>query len=369
MTIRKPILAILLLIALPSIGWAHKPSDSYLNIMLTPDAVAVRWDIALRDLEYALGLDKDGDGTITWGELRARQQAIAAYALAHLNADTAGTACAPQAERHAVENHGDGAYAVLFFDWNCPHPTAPLNLDYRLFFDLDPLHRGLVQARVNGETQTAVLSPENPRLTVQPGGLGVWRQFAQYWREGVWHIGLGFDHLLFLLTLLLPAVLYRDGDGWRPAPDLRTVSLAVAGIVTAFTVAHSITLSAAVLGWISLPSRLVESAIAITVLLAALNNLYPLVRTRRWLLAFGLGLIHGFGFAGVLAELGLPSRTLGLALAGFNLGVECGQLAVVALLLPLAFALRGSWFYRRGALQLGSLSVAAIASFWFLERI
>jgi hypothetical protein len=257
---------------------------------------------------------------------------------------------------------------VLTFNLDCRHTHSSLTLDYRLFFDLDPSHRGLLRIDYPTGTQTAVLSPEQPQLTLQPTAHSRWRQFLDYWREGVWHIWLGFDHLLFLITLLLPAVLRREAGQWRQVDSFRTVVTDVVGVVTAFTVAHSLTLSAAVLGWISLPSRWVESVIAATVLIAALNNLYPVVRTRRWVLAFSLGLIHGFGFASVLVDLGLPSSAIALALGGFNLGVETGQLTVVIGLLPVAYILRSSWFYRRAVLQTGSAGIAVIAMAWLLER-
>ena len=111
-----------------------------------------------------------------------------------------------------------------------------------------------------------------------------------------------------------------------------------------------------------------ETVIAFTIVLAALNNLFPVVTTRRWALAFVLGLIHGFGFASVLWELGLPRDALALALASFNLGVEAGQLTIVAVVLPLAFALRQTWLYRRLALPVGSAAVALLALVWCLER-
>ena len=139
-------------------------------------------------------------------------------------------------------------------------------------------------------------------------------------------------------------------------------------MVTAFTVAHSITLSLAALGVLSLPSRLVASTIAASVVLAALNNLRPLVLGRRWLVAFCFGLIHGFGFASVLADLGLPQDALLLALVGFNLGVEVGQLCIVIAFLPLAFLARGSLLYRRGVMIGGSALITLIAAVWFIER-
>ena len=140
-------------------------------------------------------------------------------------------------------------------------------------------------------------------------------------------------------------------------------------VVTAFTVAHSITLSLAALGVISLPSRLIESAIAASVVLAALNNVRPVVYGGRWIIAFVFGLIHGFGFASVLTDLGLPQGSLLLALVAFNLGVELGQLAIVAVFLPVAYALRDTRALpARGVLIGGSLLVAAIAAVWLVER-
>jgi HupE / UreJ protein len=197
------------------------------------------------------------------------------------------------------------------------------------------------------------------------------QQFADYLQEGVIHIWTGFDHILFLLSLLLPAVLLRPASSpkvWAAAPDFRTALWGVFKVVTAFTVAHSVTLSLAALGVISLPSRLVESAIAASVVLAALNNIWPLVQEGRWLIAFGFGLIHGFGFANVLTDLGLPKVSLLVALVAFNLGVEAGQLAIVSVFLPLAYVLRGTYFYRRAVLLGGSLAVAAIATLWLVER-
>jgi HupE / UreJ protein len=140
-------------------------------------------------------------------------------------------------------------------------------------------------------------------------------------------------------------------------------------IVTSFTVAHSITLSLATLGVVELPSRWVESAIAASVALAALNNIFPVVHGRRWVVAFGFGLVHGFGFASVLSDLGLPRETLLLALVGFNIGVECGQLAIVAAFLPLAFGLRRTWLYQKLIFVVGSLVTAVIAFTWLSERV
>jgi len=342
---------------------AHKPSDSYLAVEVQGEALSGQWDIALRDLEYAIGLDADGDGLLTWGEVRAKHAEIAAYALARLAVRTGRAACRLKPTAQLIDEHTDGTYAVLRFAADCDgRPLRELELEYSLFADLDPTHRGLLRAQVAGQqTSTAVLGPERPRVALSGDERTRLEQFRDYLVEGIWHIWIGFDHVLFLVSLLLPAVLAASRFG--------PVFWDVFKVVTAFTVAHSLTLALAALSVIELPSRLVESAIALSVVLAALNNLYPVVQRSRWLVAFGFGLVHGFGFASVLADLGLPRGNLLLALVGFNLGVETGQLAIVALFLPLAYALRHSWVYRRMIFRGGSGVIVAIAGIWLIERV
>ena len=368
--------ALLLLVA-STLAWlappayAHKPSDSYLTLRIDADRIAGQWDIALRDLDFALGLDANQDGDITWGEVKAKHADIAAYALARLRLGPASAPCPAQVTGQLIDNHSDGAYAVLRFAATCAAAPKTLTVDYRLFFDLDPQHRGLVRLEYQGVTRAGILGADEPEQRFTLARLSKWRQFLDYGNEGVWHIWTGFDHILFLLSLLLPAVLVRSGlpgQGWTPARSFGAELRDVVKVVTAFTLAHSITLSLAALGVVALPSRLVESAIALSVVLAALNNIWPLVYEKRWVIAFCFGLIHGFGFASVLADLGLPQDALLIALVGFNLGVEAGQLAIVSVFLPVAYALRSTVLYRRLLFVYGSAAIASIAFLWLVQR-
>jgi hypothetical protein len=345
---------------------AHKPSDSYLSITLG-DVVTGEWKIALRDLDYAIGLDGNDDGVITWGELRQRHQAIATYALSRLRIGNDDTACPLQAGAQLVDSLTDGAYTVLGFSIGCAQPQS-LRVDYSLFFDIDPQHRGLFRLDVNGASQTTVFGPESSQQRFDLAATSLLHQFATYVHEGVWHIWIGYDHILFLVTLLLPAVLRREEGRWTAVPRFRDGFLHVLGIVTAFTLAHSCTLSLAALGVIGLPSRLVESVIAASIIIAALNNFYPVVTRRLWLVALAFGLAHGFGFASVLADLGLPRDARLISLVAFNVGVELGQLAVVAAALPLVYSLCRWRHYPRAVLQGGSLAIVSIASLWFIQR-
>lgn len=372
--IRRPFFANLLAaLALASLLWApaahaHKPSDSYLNLSVDGARIEGRWDIALRDLELAVGLDADGDGALTWDEVRARHGAIAAYALSHLKLSAGGAACPLEVTQQLVDSHTDGAYTVMMLRGACPAPVDTLAVGYTLLAELDPQHRGLLALRHGGATTSAILGPDNPQPQLRLAEPSGWRQFLEYARQGVWHIWIGFDHILFLLSLLLPAVLlYRDRQ-WVGREGFRSAGMDVLRVVTAFTLAHSLTLTLAALGVLALPSRLVESAIAASVIVAALNNLRPLYQRGRVLFAFGFGLLHGFGFASVLADLGLPQDALLLSLVGFNVGVELGQLAIVALFLPIAWALRKGLFYRRVVMLGGSVAIALVAAVWLLER-
>lgn len=366
------VLAALAGLLLPLGANAHKPSDSYLAIRASGNQITGQWDIALRDLEQAIGLDANGDGAITWGELRAKHGDITAYTLVRLALRADSRPCALRATEHLVDDHSDGAYAVLRFAADCP-PVSPalqvLDIDYALFFDFDAQHQGLLRLASEAGTVTGVFSAERRSQRFELRAASAPEQFLAFARQGVWHIWIGFDHILFLLSLLLPAVMFYRRGCWQSVERFRPALWDVVRVVTAFTVAHSITLSLAALEVVSLPSPLVESTIALSVVLAALNNMRPVVEEHRWLMAFAFGLIHGFGFASVLADLGLPRGSLLLALVGFNLGVEAGQLAIVAVFLPLAFLLRETPLYRRGIMTGGSLLIALLAALWLIERV
>jgi hypothetical protein len=364
-----------LLAAWGTVAHAHKPSDSYLTLAVPASGGILegQWDIALRDLDFVLGLDTNRDGAITWGELKAARSRIADYAISRLTLEGIGRGdrrpCLARLTELLVDEHVDGHYAVLRFTADCGLRPSELTVHYRLLFEADPTHRGLLQLIAGGSEQAAVLSRESPVASLSVSAPGRWQQLAAFVSEGIWHILKGYDHVLFLLTLLFPAVVRHGARGWEPCASLRDAALEVLQVVTAFTLAHSLTLSLAVMGLVHLPARWVESAIALTVLLGALNNLKPLIIRRRWVVAFGFGLVHGLGFASVLADLGLHGGNLALSLFGFNVGVEMGQMLIVLAVLPPAFLLRETVLYRRTFMPAGSAAIVLLAGYWLVVRM
>ena len=357
---------------------AHKSSDAYLTLRVDGQRIEQRFDIVLRDIDRELLLDTNDDGQLQWAEVRAHGAQIRQLAAAGLQISADGQPCTVQRQPEMqIDEHSDGSYAVLVQHLLCAAAPARLQLHYSLFAHTDASHRGLVRvlqgpprdAPDEAAVHTAVLVPGAPPQVLElQGSGGAGRSFIEFVAQGVHHILIGTDHLLFLLALLLPAAMVRGPQGWHAAPALRPVLLDVLRVVTAFTVAHSITLGLAVADLLDPPSRWVESIIAASVLLAALNNLRPVVGRQRWVITFGFGLVHGFGFAGALKGLGLGAGSLLPPLLGFNVGVELGQLAIVAAFVPLAWVLRATPVYRRAALTGGSVGIALLATVWLAER-
>ena len=379
----RVVLGSILLLA-SGLAAAHKSSDSYLQIDTAPAQLHVRWDIALRDLDVALDLDADGDGKLTWGEIKAAWPRIEAYALPRLQ--IAG--CTLKGSGRGLERRNDGAYAVIELQADCTLPEPPV-IAYSLFAEVDPTHRGLVKIQRPGEpVQISMLEPTRlaaaggtatDPASVASGAASASQATAaaehagtsrwQFLGEGVRHILTGYDHVLFLLCLLLPAVLRRDGRSWRPVERLGAALWPVVGIVSAFTVAHSITLCLAALKIVSLSPAFIEPAIAVTIMLAAIDNIRPIFPVRRVVVAFFFGLIHGFGFASVLAELNLAPADFAWALLQFNVGLEMGQLMIVVAATALLFSLRRWRRYRAVVVVAGSTVALVIAGIWLVERV
>jgi hypothetical protein len=349
---------------------AHKPSDSVL--VLSPAGGTGRWDIAVRDLDDALVLDADGDGRVTGGELRAREADVVFYAVSRLVLRTPAGACALSTDGRpvSVTRHSDGPYLSLPLAFRCPPSGGGLEIDYQLLFDVDPQHRGLLRVDDGrGGAEPILLTARDHRRPLPaPGAAAAHDSFGSFVADGARHIWGGLDHVLFLIALLLPAVLRRQEGAWVPVAAIRPALAGVVPTVTAFTAAHSLTLSLAALQVVHMPARLTESAIAASVVLAGVNNIWPVFGRDRWVVAFALGLLHGFGFASVLADVGLPPGRLVSSLLGFNLGVELGQLALVGACLPLVHLARRTAAYRRVTVPVVSAALAAIAIVWLVER-
>lgn len=415
------LLCLLLTMAMLSSAWAHKASDAYLSLSQQGGLVSLRWDVALRDLDAITPLDSNDDGRLTWGEVKAHQVEIEAHLLSHwamraLPADgaPAGGSCTFTPERSAqgqalppqLERRIDGTYYVMNLRAQCPSPSGRYEIRYSLMRGVDPTHRGLL--KVQGARTTLIsLSPEDgaksltwvasvlpdvpiasaaeqassqasdgtrTAATLASASAGL-STFIQMWRDGIHHILIGTDHILFLLCLLLPAVLYRPVSPAGHREPLRPVSQwhqalgPVLMTVTMFTLAHSITLVLAALKLVTISPRLIEPAIALTIALAAIDNIHPIFRGRRYLFTFLFGLIHGFGFAGALTEMDLPLSGFVQAVLAFNLGVETGQLLVVLPSMALLLILRRWPWYARRAMPAGSALALLVAAGWFVERV
>lgn len=344
--------------------WAHRLSDADLQLKIEQASVAAQLQLRLIDVQRELNLDADGDQQLRWGEVLAARDHITSWLNAQLRLQAGDTPCNWQLQRMQVSDRLGEPHLWLALAAQCP--SAPERLEYALFFERDDSHRGIVTVR-DGDTELRqILSPARPGIALQAGAsLTSWWSFVE---SGVHHIIIGYDHLLFLFSLLLPAVLIRRGGRWHGAESPVQATLHLLWVVTAFTLAHSLTLISASLGWLQLPISWVERAIAASVILAALNNIWPLITRRHAALAFGFGLLHGFGFAAVLDTAGLQGTALVAPLLGFNLGVELGQLAVVALVLPILLLLRNQKSYSRWIMPLSSALIAAIALYWLMDR-
>jgi hypothetical protein len=382
-------LALVALALAPVTAQAHASSDAYLQLARESSGTStLRIDVALRDLERELAIDVDDNRAITWGEVRRAWPRLREHMRGAVELGSTKGACALDSRGEpALAEHGGTTHVVLEHAVRCPGGAAPSTITYRLFASTDASHRGLLRvddrrdtARSDDSTAAvAVLEPSAkpvplPTVDAAPGEARAAttaeapRGLLHFMGEGIAHIAGGADHLLFLVTLIAVAVFTRSDGRWIVRGSRREIVGDTVRIVTAFTVTHSITLGLAAAGVLAPPSRWIESLIAASVLVAAIDNIRPFVHMPRWALAGAFGLAHGFGFAGPLQELGLRGRELVVPLLGFNLGVEAGQLVVVAVVLPLLLMWRHAPRYRTTVMPALSIAVGLVAALWLVQR-
>lgn len=359
-------LAALLIALWPARAAAHQSSVTYARLDASADRLSVDYELRIATTDLFEALDLPEDRAATDAEIEGGTEQLLDYVQERVDLAAPGQEC--RVSPGGVRPVGDAPrFAELRLRLSCPEPIEEVVLDYDLFFDLDPLHTGLVT--VDGDLVVQLRYPDDNRLVYTVGETGPGGALG-FVRSGVEHIVFGYDHILFLLGLLFVVVLRREpgGDlGLRSGGEaLRHTAL----IVTAFTVAHSLTLIAAALEWITLPGRLVESVIAASIVLVAVENLLRPDPPRRQLVTFVFGLVHGLGFASMLRPL-LPPDAVVAPLLAFNVGVELGQLAIVAVAVPALAALArslGAARYRRAVLPVGCGALIALGLGWLIER-
>jgi hypothetical protein len=354
-------LLVTVLTPLSSGALAHSQSYGYLTVNIGDRSIDGSLDLAARDLNTLFNLDADQDGKLTWGEFRGREAEIIGKVLGEISIGAENSLCGLQSKPALTESRGGETYIVIPFSGACPKFDGPIELSYRLLFNVDAQHRGLVAVTTKSGTQSFVLTPATTRVALSAGSASRLAQFLTYVAHGAHHIWIGYDHILFLITLLLGTLTQAKHGSPR---QILTDSVKV---VTAFTLSHSVTLALAALGILTIPVELAESLIVATIAIAAINNIWPILSRRIWLVALAFGLIHGVGFANVLSDLGLPRDRLLEALLAFNIGVELGQLAIVAAALPL-IALAFRFTYSTISTSTANLAIAAIGALWFGDR-
>lgn len=340
--------AVFLILHAPPL-FAHPLKVGYADISVREREIDIRLSVNLFELDLLLSLDRNLNAQVEAEELQARAREISAYLQGKIRVTVGGEALPMEVGLLKVGRSADGKptlEAKLRF-----HSSRSLDrftIQCEPLTDLGPDHKTLASISREGRVEQFVFQQG---VVYEGGPRSFWAYAVQFLGLGVHHIFIGYDHIAFLLGLLL----------------MGGKLLNIVKIVTSFTLAHSLTLSLAALSVVSLPERLIESGIALSVAYVALENLFFKTFDRRWLVSFFFGLIHGFGFANVLKEMHLSKAALISSLFFFNVGVEVGQIVIVLLFVPLLWMLGRTRAYAM-TIKMASVAIFSVGAFWFFQR-
>lgn len=363
---------------------AHAPEQGFIFLRVyETNGIEGRFEIHADDLNkiFSWNLSKEGNDK---DAVLPHYEELKTYLLSHSGFSSSFGKHNVVFKDIDVLSTGLGDYIQVFFDLDNVN-TVPdtMEVTYNAVFEASPTHRGFLTMEynwkagvINNESNISLyFTPNNPTDTLDLTEVSVWKGFVAMIKQGVWHIWIGTDHIFFLIALILPAVVRRRKKenwsllkSWKPVDRFKSAFLYIIKIITFFTIAHTITLSLAALQIISLPGWIVESIIAFSIGLAAFHNIMPIFKGRDWIIAFVFGLFHGFGFASVLGDIGLTDEFLVYSLLGFNIGVEIGQLIIIALIFPVLFLIR-KWKSYPKVLIGGSIFLILASIYWIIERV
>lgn len=383
------LLPVIITFFISTILWAHHPDNSLMYLKVYENAnIEGDFHINVNELNDVLGLNLGKHTTLE--EVSPHIDIIKNYLLKNTSFSHNGT---PYNIKFTGDNDilrvGYGDFVLVnFYLENSENVPDELEVTYKVFIEEEPNHANLLGIEYNWKAglfnNEAIIALDfdknNLTKTLSLTNGSIWQGFVAMIKQGIWHIWIGLDHILFILALILPSVVRRkdltiqDASNlrtgiwnWYPVEKFKPAFLYIVKIITFFTIAHTITLSLASLKIVVLPSRFVESVIALSIGLAAFHNITPIFRGKDWIIAFVFGLFHGFGFASVLGELGFNGEHLTLSLLGFNIGVEIGQLVIIAAIFPILFIIRKLKAYPKFLVYLSVLLII-ISLYWLVER-
>ncbi len=350
------------LFVFPVLAFSHAGNVSYSQVIVQDTAVRQQVQILVKELTLAVPLDANRDGTVDQGEVDAARETLTGYLRQKIELFSGEVRLPLRVESLEIRQESvvdseplPFLFAQLVFE--SPHPLTEFRMRCHLLDEVNIRHDNFAKINIGGVVRPFVFTPSNAFLYRGGTARGVqmpsshWKTFYSFGKLGTEHIFTGYDHILFLIGLLIVAS--RFGH---------TVK-----VVTAFTIAHSLSLTLAVLRVVQVPSRLVESVIAVSIMYVTFENVFSWFPVKRWMISFGFGLVHGLAFAQALEVLHLPRLQLVTALFSFNVGIEAAQVVIVALTFPVIFATaKASWRLR--AVQGLSIVIFCCGTLWLVQR-
>ncbi|MCH6255173.1 HupE/UreJ family protein [Puniceicoccaceae bacterium K14] len=359
-------------------AYGHTQGENYVFLEFHPETIDGRFEIRYDEIKEKLGVDIFVDGQPSLEALNKTAPQVHQYISENFEIGPDDASAYKIDFTQSTLFNPEGGWAQYHFEIKTGPTPDFLHITHEMCYENDRLHRGVlvieegvwpsegykmqISMVFSGSNTSQVLDVKNPPEAMTP--------LTMIW-QGMLHIWIGIDHILFLLALALPIVLIKENSKWVGTPKLGASLKSLLKVVTVFTIAHSITLLLASLDIVTLSSRLVESVIALSIILVGVNNVIGRNHNTSLLIILVLGLFHGLGFASVMGELPFRISELKpfiLMILGFNLGVEIGQLAILLIVFPLLFALRKTSFYQPIILKGGSILLVVIAGYWFIER-
>jgi len=367
----KLIKTILLIITLSvsSSASAHTTSTSYLNIDLKQEFISGDWQVNIEDLHLKIGLDNNIDSKITWSDIIAQQQKIILELNNSILISSNKQHCDIKTKAFMIDRRTDNIYLNIPFISNCA-ATIAFKIHYNFLFEQDAFHKAILSISDNKNSYVNIMSYSTRNYQHQPNSSSTIKSLIEFIVQGIIHVLIGLDHVLFVICLLLSASLLNKTDKAN-IRKLKPLLINTFKLITTFTVAHSITLILASTKILSVSPNIIEPIIALSVIVLALLNLFNKGRFRNlkhWPIVFVFGLIHGFGFAFVLEEVVVQPDALFISLFGFNFGVELGQLLIVFSVLPFLYLLYSKKYYQQIIIPVSSIVIASVGLMWLIER-